>query len=117
MRVMGIEDEAEKILRAARAKAIRSKIFENLSRFTYQVEHMERGRYEADWLCRLTPRGPNGEIIRGLRVTVKTPSQLDFDRTYDWPLISLCPVWIEVYRGEETYRYSMNTKRILGLDN
>lgn len=112
---MSIEDEAEKALSAARKKAIRKKVFENLSKFTYQAEHVERSRLEEDWLCRLSALGPNGEIVRGLRVTVRTPSVLDFDRTYDWGLLSFCPLWVEVYRGVDVYRFAANTKPVLGF--
>lgn len=113
---MSIEDEAEKALFVARKKAIRKKVFENLEKFTYQAEHVERSRLEEDWLCRLSAIGPKGEIVRGLRVTVRTPSALNFDRTYGWDLLSLCPLWVEVYRGVEVYRFSANTKPVFGFD-
>lgn len=113
---MSIEDEAEKALSAARKKAIRKKVFENLAKFTYQAEHIERSRHDKDWLCRLSALGPRGEIVRGLRLTVRTPSVLDFDRNYEWGLISLCPLWLEVYRGDEVYRFSANTRPVLGFD-
>lgn len=109
---MSIEDQAEKALSAARKKAIRKKVFENLEKFTYQAEHVERSRLEEDWLCRLSALGPNEEIVRGLQISVRTPSVLDFNRTYDWGLLSFCPLWVEVYHGVNVYRFSANTKPI-----
>lgn len=113
---MSIYDEIEKVLSEARKKAIRKKVFENLSKFTYQADHIERSRCEKDWLCRLSALGPNGEIVRGLRLTVRTPSVLDFDRTYDWAILSICPYWVEVYHGVEVYRFSANTKPVRRFD-
>lgn len=113
---MSIEDEAVKALRAAQKKAIRAKLFENLTKFTYQAEHVEKARFEEDWLCRLSALGPKKEIVRGLRLTVRTPTPLDFSREYAWDLLSLCPFWVEVYSGTETFRFSANIRPYLGFD-
>lgn len=107
---MSIEDEAEKALSAARKKAIRKKVFENLSKFTYQAEHVERRRGDTDWTCRLRPLGPDGQIVRGLYLTVKTPSALDFDRSYAWDLLAFCPLWAHYYGSNASYTFAQNTR-------
>lgn len=112
---MSIEREAEKALEESRRKAVRERLFTNLERFVYQAEHVERKRGDDDWTCRLSASF-EGSPVRGLYLTVKTPSALEFSRFYSWDLISFCPLWVNVTTREGSYGFSSNTKRVLGLD-
>ncbi|MEQ1761551.1 MAG: hypothetical protein ABL984_00260 [Pyrinomonadaceae bacterium] len=111
-----IEAQAERRLEATRKQEIRKKLFENLAAFSFEAEHIERRRGDEDWTCRLTAAGPRGEVVRGLWLTVKTPSALDFGRTYPFDLISFCPLWVHYSSREGYYTFSSNTKKTLGLD-
>lgn len=113
---MDVGKQADARLERARKKAVRAKLFENMALFTYQAEHVERRRGDTDWTCRLRPLGPDGEIVRGLYLTVKTPSALDFDRSYAWDLLAFCPLWAHYYSGNGSYTFAQNTRPTDKLD-
>lgn len=104
---MDIGRQADDALVKAQKKAARDKLKENLPKFRYRLQHVERRRGDSEWLCRVTGIGPDGENVRGLFVTLRTPSPLDFDRTYDWEMLSICPLWVEYY-GPQTGAIRMN---------
>jgi hypothetical protein len=102
--------QADARLERARKKAVREAMFEKMALFTYQAEHVERRRGDTDWTCRLRPIGPEGEIVRGLYLTVKAPSPLDFDRTYAWELLAFCPLWVHYYSRNGSFTFAQNTR-------
>lgn len=107
-----VEEQAQKRLKDAQKRAAREKLKENLKKFRYRLQHVERRRGDTEWLCRVSGIGPEGENVRNLYLTLRTPSPLSFDLTYDWEMLSICPLWVEYYHAAgETVRLNMNVRR------
>lgn len=109
------ESIADVYLDARRRKAIRAKLLENLPRFRYEAEAVECKEGETDWTNKLRPIGPDGELVRNLSVTVKTPSPLQFGKRYEWGLLEICPHWLVYKNGKVVVRISRNTSEVVKL--
>lgn len=109
---MDVGAQADQALKAAQKKAVKAKLLENFDRFRFEVHHVERRLGQDDWTNRLTAVGPEGQVIRGLYLTVKTPGPLDFDRLYSWDLLAFSPLWVEYWSSSGAVRWSQNTGRV-----
>lgn len=108
---MSIGDQAEKALRSAQQRAAKAKLLASFETFRFRAYHVERRAEEPDWTSRAHAIGPNGEIVRGLYLTFKTPSPLDFGISYDWFMVSVCPYWVEYHGGGHSVRFNGNQSR------
>lgn len=98
-------DDALKTLDLSRRNLIREKLFLNLEKFTFEPFQIELSDLDSDWINRCTAVGPGGEIIRNLIVTVRTPSALNLNWRYDWPMISVSPVEIDYYNEGHEFNF------------
>lgn len=105
---MNIQDQAVAALEAARTAAILEKLFRNLAKCRFDVEHVERRRGDRDWICYLSARGPKGEVVRGLALAVLTPTPMNFEASVTYDMFGFCPHWVYYYAREGTYVFPVH---------
>ena len=104
--------EAETRIKRRDQEILKERLLDSMGRMWFRASHIERHAHEAEWLCRLVGEGEDGTPARGLHLTIRTPSPLDFGLRYEWAMLAVCPYWVEYWATPgRTVRFSGNQRK------